>query len=93
MILIALQTYFLKVKTATSSHLLKEFKVDEAVLQDMLSFWIKKGKLKKIIRPLSKPFAEREVTSKGCKTPCNACQLGCSSKEQFPTGEVYEWIG
>lgn len=82
MTLIAIQTYFLQVKKATLSHLLHEFKIDEAVLEHMLSFWIKKGKLKKIL-------PEEEST---CNTRCGSCRLGCMSlKKKLTIMPLYEW--
>lgn len=83
MTLIEIQTYFLQVKKTTLSHLLKEFKIDEDVLQDMLSFWIRKGKLKK-----------RLSEGNNCNTRCNSCQLGCISlKKTLPIIHIYEWVG
>lgn len=84
MTLIAIQNYFLQVKKANFSHLAKEFKMDEEILQDMLSFWIKKGKLKKTT-----------FETGSCNTGCNNCKLGCFSslKKNLPQMPVYEWVG
>ncbi len=85
MILKEIQNYFLEVQTASLSHLAAHFNVNETVLQDMLAFWIKKGKLKKVMSNIE--------ARAGANTKCATCPLSCMSAQvNSPCNTVYEWV-